>query len=79
MFEMGFFSLIYPSMDIEQRKRTVFYDDPTPYFLWDLSDQNKPILFLVPHVCLFETLAVSPFLDQINQKHWVQFIAQIET
>ena len=68
MFEMGFFSLISPFMDIEQRKRTVFYDDPTLNLLRDLNDQNKPILFLVPHVCLFETLAVSPFFKPNKSK-----------
>lgn len=61
MFEMGLFSIIYPYFDTVRRLRTVVYDPKTTKQLDDLRKNNVPVLFLIPHVSLFETLATSPF------------------
>ena len=61
MFEMGFFSIIYPYFNKAKRWRTVFYDQQTLGELDDLRKDDVPVLFLIPHVSLFETLATSPF------------------
>ena len=61
MFEMGFFSLCYPNMSKNQLRHTVFYDDDTEAKLEELRKTGKPVLMLIPHTCLFETLATSPF------------------
>jgi len=68
MFEMGFFSLTYPFMDMESRKRTVTIDAQTQSLLRDLSLKETPVLFLLPHICLFETLATSPFFRPCEPK-----------
>ena len=60
MFEMGLFTLCYPFMNSEQRRRTVFYDKNSLHMLEKLRTSGNPVLFLLPHVCLFETLATSP-------------------
>lgn len=59
MFEMGFFSLSYPFMSNEQRRHTVFYDKQVEAKLEELRNTGKPVLFLIPHTCLFESLATS--------------------
>ena len=61
MFEMGFFSLCYPFMSGEERRRTVFYDEKTSSSLEELRLSGRPVLMLIPHTCLFESLATSPF------------------
>ena len=61
MFEMGFFSLCYPFMSSEQRRRTVYYDEQTSAQLKELRLSGRPVLMLIPHTCLFESLATSPF------------------
>jgi ADP-heptose:LPS heptosyltransferase/lauroyl/myristoyl acyltransferase len=61
MFEMGFFSLCYPFMTKDQLRRTVLYSNETEKKLAQLRKSGKPVLFLIPHVCLFEALATSPF------------------
>ena len=60
MFEMGFFSLCYPNMSKDQLRHTVFYDDDTQTKLEELRRTGKPVIMLIPHTCLFETLATSP-------------------
>ena len=60
MFEMGFFSLSYPFMSTEQRRHTVFYDKAAEAKLEELRNTGRPVLFLIPHTCLFESLATSP-------------------
>jgi heptosyltransferase-2 len=60
MFEMGFFSLSYPFMSKEQRRHTVFFDKKAEEKLEELRNTSKPVLFLLPHTCLFESLATSP-------------------
>ena len=61
MFEMGLFSIIYPYFNKVERCRTVVYDKKTTTKLDDLRKAKVPVLFLIPHVSLFETLATSPF------------------
>ena len=61
MFEMGLFSIIYPYFNTVRRLRTVVYDPKTTKQLDELRKDNVPVLFLVPHVSLFETLATSPY------------------
>ncbi len=61
MFEMGFFSLSYIYFSKSQRRRSVLYSKETEDELTKLRKAKKPVLFLVPHVCLFETIATSPF------------------
>ena len=68
MIEMGLFSLIYPFMSMDMRKRTVFYDEQAQSLLVDLNEKDIPVLFLLPHVCLFESLATSPFFRPANPK-----------
>jgi heptosyltransferase-2 len=60
MFEMGFFSLSYPFMSNEQRRHTVFYDKQAEKKLEELRNIGKPVLLLIPHTSLFESLATSP-------------------
>jgi len=68
MFEMGFFSLCYPFMSGEERRRTVCYDEKTSSRLEELRLSGRPVLMLIPHTCLFETLATSPFFRPFGGK-----------
>ena len=68
MIEMGLFSLIYPYMSMDVRRRTVFYDKQAQSLLENLNKKDTPVLFLLPHVCLFESLASSPFFRPANPK-----------
>ena len=67
MFEMGFFSLCYPYMSKDQLRHTVFYDDDTEAKLDELRETGKPVLMLIPHTCLFETLATSPYFRPLGE------------
>jgi len=66
MFEMGFFSLCYPFMSSEQKRRTIFYDEQTSTQLQELRLSGRPVLMLIPHTCLFETVATSPFFRPLG-------------
>ena len=68
MFEMGFFSLCYPFMSDEERRRTVFYDEKTSSRLEELRLSGRPVLMLIPHTCLFETVATSPLFRPFGGK-----------
>ena len=68
MFEMGFFSLCYPFMSDEERRRTVFYDEQTSSRLDELRLSGRPVLMLIPHTCLFETVATSPLFRPFGGK-----------
>ena len=59
MFEMGFFSLTYPFLSRAQKARAVYFDKTANDQMTHLRNQGKPVIFLIPHVSLFETLAVS--------------------
>jgi len=61
MFEMGFFSLTYPFLSKEKRKRTVLYSKQVEGQLEEYRRCGSPVLILLPHLCLFETLATSPY------------------
>ena len=61
MFEMGFFSLTYPFLSKEKRKRTVIYSREVEGQLDEYRRSGKPLLILLPHLSLFETLATSPY------------------
>ena len=79
MFEMGFFSLSYPFMSNEQRRHTVFYDKVAEVKLEELRNTGRPVLFLIPHTCLFESLATSPFFRPFVGRSLGQFIAPTKT
>jgi heptosyltransferase-2 len=68
MFEMGFFSLCYPFMSSEQRRKTVFYDKQTSTKLKNLRVSGQPVLMLIPHTCLFESLATSPLFRPFGER-----------
>jgi len=59
MIEMGVFSLIYPFLSNDCRRSAVFIDQETEIELQKLRDSKRPVLFLLPHVSLFETLALT--------------------
>lgn len=60
LFEMGFFSLIYPHLSCQQRRSTLMYSKKEEEEISDLSMSGKPTLILLPHFSLFETIATSP-------------------
>jgi len=60
MLEMGFFSLTYPFMGKERWRKSVQYSAVTEKRLTELRRSKAPVLFLLPHFSLFETLATSP-------------------
>jgi len=60
MFEMGMFSLCYPFLGKEKLRRSVVYSDEAEKKIKDLRSDSKPLIVMLPHVCLFETLATSP-------------------
>lgn len=60
MFEMGFFTICYPFLSVEKLRRTVVFSHDSESELNQLKLKNEPILLLVPHICLFETLVTSP-------------------
>tara|TARA_A100001015_G_scaffold7790_1_gene9642 strand:- start:473 stop:2146 length:1674 start_codon:yes stop_codon:yes gene_type:complete len=59
--EMGFFSLIYPFMSQDRKRGTVLYNEIVEKKLKELRDSSKGVLFLLPHVALFEALVTSPY------------------
>ena len=61
MIEMGFFSLCHPFLGAEQLRRSATYSKEAEEKIMDLQDGGEPVIVMIPHVCLFETLATSPF------------------
>ena len=61
MIEMGLFSLAYPFMTRVQKRHCLHVPPETERQLDEIRSSDQPILFLLPHVSLFETLAVSPY------------------
>lgn len=61
MLEMGFFSLTYPFLSQAKRKRTILYSKEVEGQLDQYRESGNPLLILLPHLCLFETLATSPY------------------
>ena len=68
MFEMGLFSLVYPFLSKDECRRVLLFDQGVEYQLSELRKTNKPALLLIPHVALFECLAVSPHFRPQNEK-----------
>lgn len=68
MFEMGFFSIIYPHLNKAKRRSTVVYEGHVLKKLDELRKAKQPVLFLIPHVSLFETLATSPLFRPVRGK-----------
>jgi heptosyltransferase II len=61
MVEMGFFSLAYPFFPFARRCRTILYSNEAEAKIKELRRSNMPVIFLLPHLSLFETIATSPF------------------
>ena len=59
--EMGLFAMAYPFFSNERKRRSVYIPKETDDQLELLKKSGKPVLFLLPHLSLFETLAISPF------------------
>ncbi len=62
MFEMGVLSIVYPFMSIDELRQTLVYDEETEEMLSKLRNSRHPVLLLLPHVCLLESLVTSPFV-----------------
>ena len=60
MFEMGFFSLCYPFLGHDELRRSVVYSSEAEEKIRKLRVDKKPVILMLPHVSLFETLATSP-------------------
>ena len=69
LFEMGFFSLIYPHLSCQQRRNTLMYSKKEEEEISDLSMSGKPTLILLPHLSLFETIATSPAFRPSGSKN----------
>ena len=69
LFEMGFFSLIYPHLSCQQRRSTLMYSKKEEEEISDLSMSGKPTLILLPHLSLFETIATSPAFRPSGSKN----------
>jgi len=59
MIEMGVFSLVYPFLSTDCRRRAVLIDQKVEKELQKLKESKRPVLFLIPHVSLFETLTLT--------------------
>ena len=73
MIEMGLFSLTYPFMSKSRWRRSVLYSENTEKKLIELRKSKNPVLFLLPHFALFETLATSPYFRPFGGKSSGQF------
>jgi heptosyltransferase-2 len=60
MFEMGFFSLCYPFLSRDQLRRSILYSNDAEQKIRQLRVGKKPVILLLPHLSLFETVATSP-------------------
>jgi heptosyltransferase-2 len=61
MIEMGFFSLAYPFFSFGKRSRTILYSSEAEEKIQELRRSPRSVVFLLPHLSLFETIATSPF------------------
>ena len=59
LFEMGFFSLIYPHLSRYERRATMLFSQEIENKLKSLRKGSRPILILLPHVSLFEAVVTS--------------------
>lgn len=69
MFEMGLFSLVYPFLSKDACRRILLLNERVENQLTELRKTKKPILLLIPHVALFECLAVSPHFKPQGNRH----------
>lgn len=60
MFEMGFFSLCYPFLGKSKLRKSALYTKNAEEALSRMRMSGQPYVIMIPHVCLFETLATSP-------------------
>ena len=60
MFEMGFFSLCYPFLGHDKLRRSMVYSSDAEEKIRELRMSRKPVILLLPHLSLFETVATSP-------------------
>ncbi len=69
MFEMGFFSLCYPFLGKDKLRKSVTYTEHAEKTLSRMRMSGQAYVIMIPHVCLFETLATSPhFRPQGNRR-----------
>ena len=66
--EMGFFSIIYPHMDKDSWRQTLQVSQAGEEKLIELRKSSRPVLCLLPHLCLFESLATSPLFRPFGGK-----------
>jgi ADP-heptose:LPS heptosyltransferase/lauroyl/myristoyl acyltransferase len=59
LFEMGFFSLIYPHLSRYERRATMSFSKDIEAELKELRTENRPTLILLPHISLFESIVTS--------------------
>ena len=78
MFEMGLFTLCYPFMNSEQRRRTVFYDKNSLHMLEKLRKSGNPVLSSFPMFAYLKRLQLLHYFDHLEEEHWVLFIDQIK-
>jgi heptosyltransferase-2 len=60
MFEMGFFSLCYPFLSRDKLRRSMVYSNDAEKKIRELRVGSKPVILMLPHLSLFETVATSP-------------------
>jgi heptosyltransferase II len=60
LVEMGLFSLTYPFLSKDHIRRLLHIPPETERKLNELRRSNKPVVFFIPHVALFELLVASP-------------------
>ena len=69
MFEMGLFSLTYQFLSARNKKCFLLFSSEVEAKLKVLRASQEPLLILLPHVCLMETLVASQsFRPHINRK-----------
>jgi KDO2-lipid IV(A) lauroyltransferase len=68
LIEMGFLSLSYSFFSGFRKRSILSMDQNTEDYLSDLRKSAKAVIFLIPHVCLFETIAISPFIRPFGGK-----------
>ena len=56
MIEMGLFSLVHPFLGKEVKRKTIHMSNDVERKLNDFRNSKKPVLFLLPHLSLFESL-----------------------
>ena len=68
LFEMGFFSLIYPHLSTYERRLTMSYKKEIKKELKELRKHSKPTLILLPHISLFESIVTSQIFRPYSGK-----------